>query len=332
MNRGIVIATVILAALLSPQQAGAQTPKHVATGDCRPNLVVFTPEFPPMPTVAPPTPTQRSDGTDPSGTLATPTAEPLVQASDEIVSEVEAVAVSLAACISSGNTVAVAELTSAEYRGDLYGGGERLSVEEYEEIVAEGPLVPTRIISVENVLVNGIQTVRADVTVVRGNQMLLEQWTFLYRDITATNGTPVPAGQGAWRAHRISPLGTPDVGDAESLAATLTEYVITLDETRVPAPAVVINGQNDGNEAHEMLVLKLESGAQVSDLLRSVDGTIPGGISVIGQLTLLPGETGSIALVDLNPGSYAIVCLLPDSAGVPHLSYGQQTTFTVTQQ
>lgn len=332
MNRGITVVVVILAVLLSTQQAGAQTPEPLSGDDCQSNLVVSTPDFPPVPTEAPPTPTQRSDGTDPSGVLASPTVEAVVPASDEIAGEVEAVAVSLAACISAGNTSAVVELTSAEYRGDLYGGGERLSVEEYEEIAAEGPLVPTRVVAVENVMVNGTQTVRADVTIVRGNQILLEQWTFLYRDLTAISGTPVPAGQGAWRAHRLSPLGTPELDSAETLAATLTEYVIALDGNRVAGPNVIINGVNNGSESHEMLVIRLESGAQVSDLVRSVDGSMPAGIAVIGQLTLLPRESGSVALVDLEPGSYAIVCLLPDSSGVPHISYGQQVGFTVTQQ
>jgi len=33
--------------------------------------------------------------------------------------------------------------------------------------------------------------------------------------------------------------------------------------------------------------------------------------------------------VNLEPGSYTIVCLLPDASGVPDLANGMQATFTI---
>ncbi len=46
----------------------------------------------------------------------------------------------------------------------------------------------------------------------------------------------------------------------------------------------------------------------------------------------LPGgtlEKGELVLVDLEPGQYTIVCLFPDSEGIPHLAQGMAATFTV---
>ena len=332
MKTGIGILIVIFSLVLPAQQVKAQSSTPVAS-KCQTRMVVSVPDFPEIPKVVPATGTPETpDKSSDATPVSSPTNDPSVPASDEVSVAVESVTISLAACISDGDTAAVSELTSAEFRGDLYGGGERLSVEEYVEIVNEAPPVPTRIISVSNVEFNGIRTVRADVTLVRGNQLLLEQWTFLFRDDTSVDGTPVAANQGLWRAHRIVPLGMPDLPGSAVIDVTLTEYVIRLNTDDVTESDVQLKGSNEGAEAHEILVLRIENGAEASDLLRSVDGSLPAGIAVVGQLTLLPGETGTMALVDLVPGQYTIVCLLPDIAGIPHLSFGQQATFEVSER
>ncbi|MGD9713486.1 MAG: hypothetical protein AB7V46_15680, partial [Thermomicrobiales bacterium] len=214
MKRGFAIVIAILAVTLGAQQGAAQ-PSTPEADQCRSPLIVDAPDFPVIASPAPPTPTPLSDGTAPSAAFASPAPEPLVPAPEEVVAGVEALAESLAACISSGDTAVVAELTSAEFRGDLYGGGERLSVEEYVEIVAGGEPVPTRIENLTNVQFDGIRTVGADLTLVRGNQLLLERWTFLFIESRASGGTPVAANEGSWRAHRIQPLGAPDFSRSE---------------------------------------------------------------------------------------------------------------------
>ena len=225
MKTGIAIVIVIFALVLPAQQVDAQSATPVAT-ECEPEL-----SFPP--------PTFRRF----RRSLRQPAHRELrkeLRCNSSFVTHKRPInsgqrrsplpklkpGHSLAACISDGDTTAVSELTSAEYRGDLYGGGERLSVEEYVEIVNEAPPVPTRIVSVSNVEFNGIRTVRAEVTLVRGNQLLLEQWTFLFRDDTGVDGTPVAANQGHWRAHRIVPLGMPDLPDSAKIDVSLDEYVI----------------------------------------------------------------------------------------------------------
>ena len=34
--------------------------------------------------------------------------------------------------------------------------------------------------------------------------------------------------------------------------------------------------------------------------------------------------------MNLEPGAYTVVCLLPDADGVPHLALGETATFTVS--
>ncbi len=47
------------------------------------------------------------------------------------------------------------------------------------------------------------------------------------------------------------------------------------------------------------------------------------------QVLLLARQKGDLVLVEMPAGEYNMVCLFPDSSGVPHLAFGQETTFTV---
>jgi len=51
---------------------------------------------------------------------------------------------------------------------------------------------------------------------------------------------------------------------------------------------------------------------------------------VVGQETIPAGETRTLVFVDLAPGTYTVVCLLPDEDGVPHVALGETATFTVS--
>ncbi|MBX3071989.1 MAG: hypothetical protein KF883_15900 [Thermomicrobiales bacterium] len=320
MRRNIFIALAILASIVVSQQATAQ--QSTPTADqCQTGLLVPTPDFPAVPTVAAPA---ASPGATPEA--AAPRAA--IPATNDVTAEVDALARSLAACISSGNAVAVGELTTAEYRGDLYGGGERLSLEDYLAIVSSAPLVETQVISVSNATFDGMLTVSADVQLIRGHQLFHERWTFLFREVSGDTGTPVADGQGVWRAHRIQPLPVDEPGDVSRVGVRLDEYRIRLDKVSVNGPNIMLTGRNDGDEAHEMLVIQLAPSAKVEDLLLPSSG-FPAGIAIIGELTLLPGETGELILVDLEPGRYVIACLLPDEDGIPHLSFGQKATLDV---
>ena len=101
------------------------------------------------------------------------------------------------------------------------------------------------------------------------------------------------------------------------------------------ASSVSISGlekdvQNTGKETHEFLALKLGAGASLDQLVRPTSDTFPSNIQVIGQETVAPGETRTLVFVDLAPGTYTVVCLLPDADGVPHLALGETATFTVS--
>lgn len=81
---------------------------------------------------------------------------------------------------------------------------------------------------------------------------------------------------------------------------------------------------NAGQEMHHVWVMRLEQGKTVADLIASLRaGTpLPPWVKNLGgPNSPVPGGE-SVAVVDLAPGSYAIVCYIPSPDGVPHIMKG----------
>jgi uncharacterized cupredoxin-like copper-binding protein len=94
----------------------------------------------------------------------------------------------------------------------------------------------------------------------------------------------------------------------------------------------VIRVENGGEQAHELVVVKLNEGKTAADFAAwadKQDGPPPaegkGGVTGI-----LPGAHNLI-VVDLPPGNYALVCFFPDMKdGKPHLLHGMMKAMTVS--
>jgi hypothetical protein len=88
---------------------------------------------------------------------------------------------------------------------------------------------------------------------------------------------------------------------------------------------------NAGPQPHELVVVKLGDGKTVADVLawyRTPSGPPP--FEAVGGINgLSAGQTGYMTL-DLQSGSYAAICLVPDPAsGQPHLHLGMAKAFAV---
>jgi hypothetical protein len=315
----LVIVGLVGAAISEARaQGGSPSPD-----ECREPAVVSAPGFP------------ETEGPAKASPAASPRATPLPVTNDpvspETAQQIAETAQSLAACISEGNVDGVVALATSEFLGDLYSGGERLSAEEYRALAALAPVVPIHIRSVSEPVFDGLSTASADIEFVAGNQLRLERWTFLFRHRTQPSdgtapGTDLP---GVWLAHRTTPLEASPPAGAERLTAELDEYSLLLSAGSVDGPALAITGRNTGDEAHELLVLRLVDGATTDLLIRPGSDAFPASIEVAGQVSILPGASADLVLVDLEAGDYAVVCLFPDASGVPHLVLGQQAALAV---
>jgi hypothetical protein len=128
--------------------------------------------------------------------------------------------------------------------------------------------------------------------------------------------------------------GTPQPAKPPSAVATATLTDFKFD---LPTP---FNGHgtlqvlNNGAQPHELTILALAPGKTVEDATAFFaearhSGPAPfsdaGGLGAIGA-----GQTAWVDL-DLAPGDYAAVCLVPDPAtGKPHLMLGMTAAFTVS--
>ncbi|MCC7368715.1 MAG: hypothetical protein IT306_09845 [Chloroflexi bacterium] len=88
---------------------------------------------------------------------------------------------------------------------------------------------------------------------------------------------------------------------------------------------------NAGPQPHELVVVKLADGKSVADVMtwyRTPSGPPP--FEAVGGINgLSTGQTGYMTL-DLQPGAYAAICLVPDPAsGQAHLHLGMAKAFAV---
>lgn len=96
--------------------------------------------------------------------------------------------------------------------------------------------------------------------------------------------------------------------------------------------------ENKGGQWHEMVVVKLNEGVTVDDLMAMMmSGEEPDGPPPFEQVAFwAPMSAGERAWmdVDLPAGEYTVLCFLPDFASDPpksHLEHGMVRTLTVTE-
>ncbi|OWY63638.1 hypothetical protein B7486_51950 [cyanobacterium TDX16] len=126
--------------------------------------------------------------------------------------------------------------------------------------------------------------------------------------------------------------GGEELATAE-LDVTSIDYGYELAETSVPAGAVTITQDNQGDEPHQATAVRLEDGQTVDDLVAgfTADGDTAFGYDVFagGPNGIGPGDANETTQV-LEEGQYAFICFIPDAEGTPHYQSGMAEEFEVT--
>jgi hypothetical protein len=121
-------------------------------------------------------------------------------------------------------------------------------------------------------------------------------------------------------------------GGGTPVEVTLQEFAVIPAETSAPAGAITFSVTNDGpNDVHEFVIIKtdLAPGDLPTDEHGAVDESGE-GVEVIDEIEGLPvGETQEVT-VDLEAGSYVLLCNVFDAEeDEAHYAEGMRTAFTV---
>jgi hypothetical protein len=115
---------------------------------------------------------------------------------------------------------------------------------------------------------------------------------------------------------------------------TASEYKFDAPDS-IPAGLTTFSLTDAGKEIHHASLIKLDSGKTLQDLQNGIKnmkpGTPPPGwvIPAGGPNAVAPTGATSLTTV-MEPGTYAIVCFVPDAKGVPHVMKGMAKQLVVT--
>ena len=114
------------------------------------------------------------------------------------------------------------------------------------------------------------------------------------------------------------------------LTLTLVDYGFDF-STTPRAGRRIVRVVNGAGQPHEVTLVRLEPGMHVADVLRWANdfrGPMPG--SVVGGTTGLSRGEHAVLDVTLVPGTYAMLCFVPDAKdGRSHIAHGMTAEFTV---
>lgn len=100
----------------------------------------------------------------------------------------------------------------------------------------------------------------------------------------------------------------------------------------IPAGLTEVRLLNKGTEMHHVWLIRLESGKTMKDLFDAMGphGGMPAWARDVGGPNT-PGPDGeATAILRLNPGRYAMICVIPSKDGKPHVMKGMAKEVTVT--
>jgi len=98
----------------------------------------------------------------------------------------------------------------------------------------------------------------------------------------------------------------------------------------IPAGPTLFHFTNNGNELHHMTLIKLEKGKTLKDFTSLPPGPLPKwAVFMGGPNTPVPHGGVDEDAVDLAPGNYAVVCVIPGADGAPHMMKGMVHKLTV---
>ena len=101
---------------------------------------------------------------------------------------------------------------------------------------------------------------------------------------------------------------------------------------QIPAGLTTFRLANDGETFHHLQILRLDSARTLADLRKALakPGPLPRWAVEVGGPNAPDPKAEANATLDMQPGRYALVCLVDLPDGVPHMAKGMMRELTVT--
>jgi hypothetical protein len=115
------------------------------------------------------------------------------------------------------------------------------------------------------------------------------------------------------------------------VAVSAGDFFYTMADT-IAAGAVTLQLATTGEELHHLQLVKLADGKTAEDLFQEMQGDMPPAWAELvgGPNAPIPNATASRVTLDLTPGTYLALCVIPSPDGVPHVAKGMSKTIVVT--
>lgn len=125
--------------------------------------------------------------------------------------------------------------------------------------------------------------------------------------------------------------GADSPGAMDVVTFTASDYAYS-GPSQVPAGLTAIRLVNTGSELHHLQIVKLAEGKGLQDLLSAMaEGHHPDWASFRGGPNAVEPGAELASVQNLEPGRYAMVCIIPSPDGVLHLMKGMVGEFEVVE-
>jgi hypothetical protein len=130
-----------------------------------------------------------------------------------------------------------------------------------------------------------------------------------------------------------TPVASGAIEDYPEVVITATEYRLDLPAS-IPAGLTRVTLNNEGAEGHDAMFLRVNDGASLADLQAALKAPDFGPIFALSTSFGGPEVDAGLratTIVDLAPGQYMVICVIPDDDGMPHYLMGMQAPLEVTE-
>lgn len=120
-----------------------------------------------------------------------------------------------------------------------------------------------------------------------------------------------------------------DTAQANLLRVTTSDFAFDTPD-QIQGGLTTIRLVNKGPGLHHIQLVKLDSGKTLPEFLDAMKGPPPAWATLIGGPNAAAPGDSTTAIISLDPGSYAMICLIPGADGMPHFAKGMARMINVT--